>query len=117
MDALINYTICKHIHLIARNHKSTQSDDITSFTGLGDCLPINEIHTAIIKTVIPQQHKKMESIRSRIQQKLMVLTSMVQEATNHEARTWMIIVPFGTTPTIIYSIIISCVAIHMPIAN
>ena len=85
MDALINYTICKHIHRIARNHKSTQSDDITSFTGLGDCLPINEIHTAIIETVIPQQQKKVESIRSRIQQKLMVLTSMVQEATNHEA--------------------------------
>ena len=29
----------------------------------------------------------------------------------------MIIVPFGTTPTIIYSIIISCIAIHMPTAN
>ena len=85
MDALINHTICKHTHLVAKQNKSTKIPPQNISVNLGDCLPINEIHTSLLETSVEQQQVEVANIRSRVQEKLMILMSQVEQCTNTEA--------------------------------
>lgn len=84
MDALVNHTICKHIHLIAGNDKPTEGPNINKNTLSHDDLLINETHLSLEETAIPKQHKHNE-IKIRLQQKLTTLMSQIQKVTNDEA--------------------------------
>ena len=84
MDALVNHTICKHIHLIAGNDKPTEGPNINKNTLSHDDLLINESHLSLEETAIPKQHKHNE-IKTRLQQKLTTLMSQIQKVTNDEA--------------------------------
>ena len=82
MDALINHTICKHIHLVAKQNKSKKIPPQNISVNLSDCLPINEIHTSLLETTVEQQQVEVANIRRRVQEKLM---SQVKQCTNTEA--------------------------------
>ena len=85
MDALINHTICKHIHLVAKQNKSTKIPPQNISINLSDCLPINEIHTSLLETTVEQQQVEVANIRRRVQEKLMIMMSQVEQCTNTEA--------------------------------
>lgn len=87
MDALINHTICKHIHLVANSRKTKQSlaSGHNTHTESTDYLLINETRTSLSETVIPNHHEEVSDIRRRVQHKLMAMMSKIQEVTNAEA--------------------------------
>ena len=85
MDALINHTICKHIHLVAKQNKNTKIHPKNITVNLGDCLPINEIRTSLLETTVEQQQVEVANIRKRVLEKVMILMSQVEQCTNTEA--------------------------------
>ena len=58
----INHTICKHIHLVATQNKSTKMHPQNISVNLGDCLPINEIYTSLLETTVEQQQEEVANI-------------------------------------------------------
>ena len=85
MDALVNHTICKHIHLVARNKPISQCPDTNTNTCMlsGADLLLNETHTSLLEMVAPYHQE--EDIRIRIKHQLMTLMSRVQHVTNADA--------------------------------
>ena len=77
-DALINHTICKHIHLVAKQNKSIKIPLLNISVNLGDCLPTNEIHTSLLDTTVEQQPVEVANIRS-VQEKLIILISQAEQ--------------------------------------
>ena len=69
MDTLINHTICKHIHLVAKQNKNTKIHPKNITVNLGDCLPINEIRTSLLETTVEQQQVEVANIRKRVLEK------------------------------------------------
>ena len=60
MDALVNHTICKQIHLVARNKPIYQCPDSNTNTCMlsGADLLLNETHTSQLETVAPYHQEE-----------------------------------------------------------
>ena len=75
MDAILNYTICKHVHFVASKNKLENSSTLaTDSTLTSKDLLLNEAHTSLLKTTVPQHKEK--NIQTRLQHKLLMMMSM-----------------------------------------
>ena len=85
MDALVNHTICKHIHLVARNNPIAECPDSNKNTCMlsGEDLLLNETHTTLLETVAPYHEE--EDVKITIKHQLMTLMSRVEHVTNTDA--------------------------------
>ena len=81
MDAILNYTICKHVHFVASENKLENSSTPAADTTLtSKDLLLNEAQTSLLKTTVPQHKEKI--IQTRLQHKLLMMTSMLKSVTN-----------------------------------
>ena len=80
MDAILNYTICKLVHFVASKNKlENRSTLATDSTLTSKDLLLNEAHTSLLKTAVPQHKEK--NIQTRLQHKLLMM-SMLKSVTD-----------------------------------